>query len=872
VSLAAGTKLGPYEILGQIGAGGMGEVYRARDSQLGRDVAIKLVSETLARDAQNMARFEQEARLLAALNHPNIAAIYGIENRNNVRFLVLELVEGESLDAMLAPGPLPMNRALEIGRQIADALSAAHESGVIHRDLKPSNIHVTSAGRVKILDFGLAKGVEDEAATGSRVVTSPAMTAAGTILGTPAYMSPEQARGKPVDRRTDLWSFGCVLYEMLCGRRTFGGDTVTDCLAAIVEREPDWNALPRATPPQIRRLLRHCLEKDPERRLRDAADARLEIEEALEPARRGKDWRWLGALALAAVVAAVVFVIARRPSSGSAPIPKLSQLTSAEGIEDSPAWSPDGRSIVYGGEAGGVRKIFVQRLGEGEASMLTAKNGFDDIQPAWAPDGKAVAFVRAREQGRRLEPGDVFGQYTGGDVWTVDVATRKETRLLEEAANPSFAVDGRLAVDAAWVGPQRIWITDASGHNPQQATTDVTEAVVHIRPRWSPDGKHIVFQNIERTKFDVRVVDLASKQLTWVTNDLPRDVQPVWSPSGRFIYFTSDRAGGLNLWRVAVSAAGAPQGPPQQLTTGAGQDLDAAISVDGKRLAFAILKQNADLWVLPLDPSSGRPTGAPRELVATTREDSRGAWSPDGKRVAFNSDRDGDMNIWVRDLRDGSTRALTRGPGGDYQANWSPDGRSVVFFSSRSGNADIWKADVASGALTPLTHDPSIDVNPFYSPDGKWIAFQSDRSGRLEVWVMGADGSSPRQLTRTGVGGHFLRWSADGSGIVFRCPCGGKSQTLRVGLDGADPQPTAEVAGGAHMSFSPDGSLIADVVGHKTVWISPLGDGGKPQQVFAFDDADSRIDYPVWSPDGKELLFDRFRPQGGDIWLMENFE
>jgi eukaryotic-like serine/threonine-protein kinase len=871
MTLNAGIRLGPYEILAPLGAGGMGEVYKARDSQLDRDVAIKLVSEALARDAQSMARFEREARLLAAVNHPNIAAIYGLEERSGVRFLVLELIEGESLDAMLAAGALPLREALDYGRQIADALASAHDKGVVHRDLKPSNVRITPEGRVKVLDFGLAKGVEEEAAAGSRVVTSPAMTAAGTILGTPAYMSPEQARGKPLDKRTDLWSFGCVLYEMLSGRRSFGGDTVTDCLAAIVEREPDWNALPHATPPPIRRLLRHCLEKDPERRLRDAGDARLEIEEALEPARRRKDWRWLGALALAVAAAAVVFLVARRPSSNRAPMPRLSQLTSAEGIEDSPAWSPDGLSIAYAGEADGVRKIFLKRLGGGEAAVLTAKNGFDDIQPAWTPDGKTVAFVRARGAGRRLEPGDVFGQYSGCDVWTVDVATRKELRLLEEAANPSFAADGRLAVDAEWVGPQRIWITDASGHNPQQATTDVSEAVVHVRPRWSPDGKRIVFQNIERTKFDVRVVDLASKQLTWVTNDLPRDVQPVWSPSGRFIYFTSDRAGGLNLWRVPVSPAGAPQGPLQQLTTGAGQDLDAAVSRDGKRLAFAILKQNADLWALPLDPSSGRPTGPPRELVATTREDSRGAWSPDGQRVAFNSDRDGDMNIWVRDLKDGSTRAVTHGPGGDYQANWSPDGRSLAFFSSRSGNADIWKVDVASGALTPLTREPSTDVNPFYSPDGRWIAFQSDRSGRLEVWVMAADGSSQRQLTSVGVSGHFQRWSADGKSLVFRCPCGGKPQTMRVGLDGGDPQPTSEVAGGSHMSFSPDGSLLADVVGHKTVWISPLG-AGKPYQVFAFEDPDSRIDYPVWSPDGKELLFDRFRPQGGDIWLMEGFE
>ena len=411
---------------------------------------------------------------------------------------------------------------------------------------------------------------------------------------------------------------------------------------------------------------------------------------------------------------------------------------------------------------------------------------------------------------------------------------------------------------------------DALGHNPKQVTSDVSEAHAHLRPRWSPDGRRIVFQNMESTKFDVRVVDLATQKLSWVTNDLFQDLQPVWSPSGRFIYFSTYRSGGLNLWRIAVSPGGKPRGAPQQVTTGAGQDLEPALSPDGRRLAFAIRRQNADLWTLPVDPATGRPTGAPVELIATNREDSRGAWSPDGRSIAFNSDRSGEMNIWIQRMDGNPPRPLTQGPGGDYQAAWSPDGRTIAFFSSRAGSPDIWTVDVATGDLRSLTRTASLEINPSFSPDGRFIAFQSDRNGRLEIWVMDADGSAPRALARIRVMGHFLRWTRDGSGVVFRA-AGDPARTMRVPLAGGEPEPVGDVAGGAHMSFSPDCSRIMDVVGHRELFVSRL-DGGPPEKVFEFDDPDARIDYPVWSPDGKPVLFDRFRPQGGDIWMMEGVE
>jgi Tol biopolymer transport system component len=742
--------------------------------------------------------------------------------------------------------------------------------------VKPENILLTRDGSTMVADFGIARPAQAGGTAG--------LTETGVVVGTPTYMSPEQATGGDLDQRTDIYSLGCVLYEMLTGRPPFTGATAQEIVVKHLTVPPTLTgSREEAIPAPLRPGLERALAKSRDDRPATARElaALLGAEEA--PAggggRRGGA-AVVGALAAAAALAA--FVALRGPTSGggearrdgvagavaSGFARRLSQLTSREGLEEWPTWSPDGRQLAYVAEVDGFRQVFVRPPGGGTERQIT-QGPRDHIQPAWSPDGRRIAYVRAATATGKLEPDEVDGYYfEGAELWAVELGSGRGSKLLDQGYNPSYSPDGeRLAFDAQLAGAQRVWVADTRGRNPRQVTSDSSEAVVHTEPHWSPDGTSLVFRRIEKLKSDIAIVRLESQAVTRVTDDYVFDVDPVWTPDGRSVVFSSSRGGGVNLWRARIGAGDAPAGL-EQLTTGAGDDVQASVHPDGRQLAFAVRGINSDLWRLPVSPGTGRPAGEPSPVLSTTRVESRGIWSRDG-RLAFNSDRAGEMNLWVRDSA-GRERQVTTGPGGDYQPDWSPDGSALAFFSARGGNTDVWRVRLSDTSLTRLTDHPALDINPSYSPDGTRIAFVSDRSGRFEVWVMGADGSSPRQVASVGCWGHFVVWTADSRAVVFRGERDRQMQIYRAEVDGGALTPLPEVHSGGHMSFSPSQALIMDVRNHKVLWAHPV-DGGRPYLVYQFPDPDVRIDYPRWAPDGRSVIFDRAAPRGADLWTLEGF-
>jgi len=857
VSLSPGARIGVYEVTTLLGVGGMGEVYRAHDGKLNRDVAVKVLPELLASDPDRLARFHREAQLLASLNHPHIAAIYGFEEFNSANALVMELVEGPTLAEIIdgsglkaqASRALPLADALNVARQIGEALEAAHEQGIVHRDLKPSNVKVRDDGTVKVLDFGLAKLVEPAAAaqsinvTASPTITSPAMTHAGVILGTAAYMSPEQAKGRQADKRSDIWAFGCVLFEMLTGTRAFGGADVSDTFASILAREPDWRALPADLPPPVRVLLRRCLEKDRRKRLGDIAAALVLIDEApsltretAAPQVRARSPKSMalftaGAFGLGMAVAAGVAVgLAPRSVSDRTPVRRFREtmpagVTLPAGGGPLIASSPDGQRVVYRASAGGKVRLYVWTLGELEPREIPGTDGART--PVVSPDGAWVAFMSGSTLMKVMLSG-------GRPVKVADVPA---------AAGASWGADGSILLGGGTYGVLQV---SASGGTPV-ALIKPEDGRSYISPQALPGGRAILFTATPiAPDGDLLVFDLSSKTQRTI---LRHALGAHYVSSGHLVFVR-----GNDLWAVRFDPAraeliGEPVLVEQDIRLEIGGTAQTALS-GGETLAYISaggtiggMTPRQLVWV----DRDGReePIAAPPTGYLVPR------LSPDGTRAvldAFNPDE----HIWIWDFGRQTLTRLTSGAGVDRQPVWSRDGRRVVFASTRAGAFNLYsQAADGTGAVERLTNSPNQElaigfssddrlafieyVNPpelrlmsladrtvkkvlaagvsndmVLSRDGRWLAYPLNVSGRAEVDVRPFPSVDDGQWVVSNVGGAPL-WSADGQELFYW-----NSQMLMQVAIGADPRTAAaprRLFGGEYVTgvfqrafdISPDG-------------------------------------------------------------------
>ena len=774
--LSTGTRLGPYEIVSPLGAGGMGEVYRARDSKLGRSVAIKVLPSEVAKDPETLDRFRREAKVLASLNHPNIASIYGFEDSDRPG-LVMELVEGPTLADRILAGPLSVEEALRIAKQVCEALEYAHERGVVHRDVKPANIKVGADGTVKLLDFGLAKALEDMVVNAD-ISNSPTVTRmpsqAGLILGTAAYMSPEQTKGRPVDRRSDIWAFGCVLFEMLTGKMVFSGESVTDTLAEIIKTDPDWNPIPASTPKPIRTLLQRCLKKDAKQRLQAIGEARIVIEEVLAtPADANAEENeiakgetpekpsrsvvgWIGGFAAGVVIASLIAWWAIR--SGSDPTAMhFSTVTSFAGVQAQPALSPDGRSVAFVSNRDGHYNVYVGLVRGGQLVQITHDAALKS-RPAWSPDGSTLAYAQMNDSGTM-------------DIWEVAALGGSPHKVVLNATDPAWTPDGRALVYVnmadGGLGTGTLWICGVEGENPRLlARTD--PAHMAAEPRISPDGKMVaVVARVVGPYGELGVADVSTGKFRLLTHDNALALSPAWSPDSRALYFSSSRGGTLNIWKIGADGSGL-----RQVTAGEGDDAELDVSSDGKRLVFATLRVNIGLTQLDLQAKPGEPNA---KIVASdpAHNEFWPVYSPDGTQIAFFTVRKGAENesIGIADTTGSDVTMLARDSRINLFPRWSPDGSRVIFFSGEpgTGSREFRSVAISGGAPQTITIMQAAFSALDVGRDGR-LLYLKDVGGDVQVFDP-RDGKAHTlgniQHGGTLAHGGFARWSADGSAIVY---------------------------------------------------------------------------------------------------------
>jgi len=754
--LTPGQSLAFYEILGPLGAGGMGEVYLARDTRLDREVAIKVLPEQLADDEERLRRFDREAKTLASLNHPNVAGIHGIDKDGDTSFLAMELVPGEDLQERIERGALPLDEALDVCRQIAEGLETAHEAGIVHRDLKPANVRITPEGVVKILDFGLAKPMGPNApnsGTTSAQLDSALMTSEGMILGTPTYMSPEQARGRPVDRRTDIWAFGCVLFECLTGKRAFQGDGFGDLIAAILEREVDLRALPAATPLRVRELLARCFEKNARQRLREIGEARIALERVgSEPGVPAASRSMRGPLGWASGALlgglAVFATVRTEPVEAPPPVAVLGLTTS--GSDRMPSASPDGRLVAFCSERGGRPRIWLKQLDTGGEQVLS--DG-PDLAPRFAPDGNSVLFLRVDGDRQHVYRQTLLGsdpRKIADDVidacWSPDGTQIGIMRVMRDT---EFMHYGVLVVDVR------------DGTERELYRTEGTIYSLH----WSPDGSVISagmsssqwVSSDDQTALALIPVDGGDVRRLGVSGPAIQGHDWVGGGSSTVVYSQSWQAGGdqggslsrvvlwdldedrrRDLFHAEYMFANLGTGTPPVLN-GAGVEV-----VKDHTLVFGATRVRQLLWEQEIQ--GGRAVAPGRILLEGESRDRQPVYSPDGSRIRFASNRTGNLDLWELELGSGRLRQLTDDRAQDWDPGFAADGEGLLWSSDRSGAFEIWSAMSDGSGPRQLSDDGFDAENPTAAQDGGWIVYASANPEKLGIWRLRADGTSPARV------------------------------------------------------------------------------------------------------------------------------
>jgi eukaryotic-like serine/threonine-protein kinase len=801
-----GKTISHYRVIEQLGKGGMGEVFLAEDTNLKRQVALKVLPDTFAADPERLARFEREAKLLASLNHPNIADIHGLEKTESGPLLIMELVEGETLAQRISRGPLPVDETLEICRQIAEGLEAAHEKGVIHRDLKPSNIKVTPEGKVKILDFGLAKAFAGENEV-SQSADSPTLSAAatmrGVILGTAAYISPEQAKGKAVDKRTDIWAFGCVLYELLTGKQAFSGESVAEILAAVLHQEPDWRLLPNSTP-SIRLLLRRCLEKNPARRFRDVADVQIQIEEIQEgsvtdePSRaQGKNGQralpWVfGVLAAALATGLTVWKLKPAPpTTAQPPVHVVISLPPGDRLAQArPVVSPDGSHLVYAAIRGDVQKLFVRALDSFEPRSIPGTEGA--TCPFFSPDGLWIGF------------------FAGGKLKKVSISGGAPITLCD-AGGPASGGAAWGPDDSIVFAPSNdsgLWRISAAGGKPQVLTTvDRSKGEFsHRYPQFLPGNKGLLFVTMTGFGWDQYHIFMQSLDTRERRLVVPQGHTGSYIPTGHLVYgragtlaavpFDPDhpdtrgapvtiaegiRELGVPGAEYSCSATGVlayvPAGPRQYERRLVWVDRKGeveilpvplkayggtALSPDGRQAAVYVESNAGDIWIYDLT------RGAWTRFTTEEGGSQNAVWTPDGKRIVYTGFRAGFRNLfWRAADGSGAEERLTKSEHQQAPFSWSPDGTVLAYTDADPfGGMAVWTLRPGRGGNPESLLDNSAR-QPRFSPDGRWLAYTSDTTGRLEIYVQPFPGPGKKWQISTD-GGEEMRWAPNGKELFYR--------------------------------------------------------------------------------------------------------